>query len=276
MNRETTLITGASSGMGMHLAHEFARNGHPLVLTAPDEAELLSVAAEIRAAHGVAVQLLPGDLELPETAERLFGKLQRAGLVIEILVNTASQAHRGKWSEMPLEKDLAMVRLNIEAVLRMAKLFLPPMIARGRGRLLTAFPLAGFEPGPLLAVYHASKAFVLSWSEALATELQDTPITVTALCPDPADADFLANATAGRSATRAFPKASVMAPQDIAKAGYEGLMRKECFIVPGGINKVLAVARRVLSEGAQARHNQKFYEEVPADEVGRTPDEFAA
>ena len=273
MNNDTTLITGAASGIGMHLAHEFARNGHPLVLNAPDAAELQVVAAEIRAAHGVAVQILPGDLEQPETAEAIFGQLQRAGMAIDILVNNAGQGFGGKWWEMPVEQDLAMVRLNIEALLRMTKLFLPPMLARGRGRLLTTALVAGFEAGSLLAVDHASKAFVLSWCEALAAELADTPITVSALCPDPADTDFFPQA--GMVATRAFSKAILMAPQDVAKAGYEGLMKKELFIVPGGMNKVPVAARRILTEDAQARFNEKFYEEVPADEGSRIPGEFA-
>ncbi len=226
MNSETTLITGASSGVGMHLAHEFARNGHPLVLTAPDEAELQSVAAEIRAAHGVAVQILPGNFEQPETAETIFGRLQRAGMAVEIQANNVGRTSCEKWQEMPVEQDLAMVRLNIEAVLRMTKFFVPPMLARGRGRVLTSVSVTGFESGPGLAVDQAIKAFVLAWSEALATELADTTITVTVLCPDSTGPDF-------------SQKACAVAPQDVAKAGYAGLMKKERVIVPGGMDKVL-------------------------------------
>ncbi len=269
MNAETTLITGASSGIGMHLAHEFARHGHPLVLVAPNEAELQSLASEFRASYGVSVRVIAADLEQAESAERIFQELEAEGIVVEILVNNAGHGFRGKSWEIPLERDLSMVRLNIEAVLRLTKLFLPPMVQRGRGRLLTTASVAGFEPGPLLAVYHATKAFVLSWSEALATELDETAITVTALCPGPTDTDFFEKAD--MVDTRAFQKASVMAPQDVARAGYEGLMAEELFVVPGGMNKALVAARRILSEGAQARLNEKFYEKVAPQDVTRAP-----
>lgn len=263
MNNETTLITDASSGLGMHLAYEFARNGHPLVLTAPDETELQSVAAEIRATHGVVVQILPGDLADSETAERLFGRLQRAGMVIEILVNNAGHWSRGKWAEMPMEQDLAMIRQNIEAVLRMTKLFLPPMLACGRGRVLTTAWAVGLEPGPLLAVYQATKAFVLSWSEVLATELADTPITVAALCSGPTDPELP-------------PKARVMTPQDVAKAGYAGLMKKERVIALGGMDKALVGAWRILPAGTQAGLHERFCGEVTDDEARRIPAESVA
>jgi uncharacterized protein len=276
MNAETTLITGSSSGIGLHLAHEFAAHGHPLVLVAPIEAELCAVARDITAKHGVPARVLAADLERPEAAEELYLRLQAENAPVEILVNNAGHGFRGKWWEIPIEVDLSMIRLNIEAVLRLTKFFLQPMIERGRGRILNTASVAGFEPGPLLATYHATKAFVLSWSEALATELQDTAITVTALCPGPTDTDFFPKA--GMLETRAFNGSNMMAPQDVAKAGYKALMDGELFVVPGGMNKTLVAARRVLSEGAQAKMNQKFYEEVPVkDQKRRRGDvEFAA
>ncbi|MDB6151629.1 MAG: hypothetical protein JWL90_82 [Chthoniobacteraceae bacterium] len=272
MNSETTLITGASSGIGLHLAHEFAKNGHPLVLVAPVESELRVVADEITSKFGVTVLVIAKDLELPNSAAEIFDRLQGENVAVEILVNNAGHGFRGKSWQIPIEDDLSVIRLNIEAVLRLTKLFIEPMLRRGRGRILNTASVAGFEPGPLLAVYHASKAFVLSWSEALAVELEGTGLTVTALCPGPTDTDFFPKA--GMMETRAFQSASVSAPQDVAKAGYEGLMKKELFIVPGGMNKALVAARRILSEGAQARLNQKFYEEVPAGEATRERGEF--
>lgn len=261
MSLETTLITGASSGIGLHLAHEFGSHGHPLVLVAPKQDEIEAVGAHLSRAHNVEVHAIAADLEQPESAQGVFDQVSRLGLPIDILVNNAGHGFRGKFWEIPIEKDLSIVRLNIEAVLRLTKLFLPPMIARGHGRLLTTASVAGFEPGPLLNVYHASKAFVLSWSEALATELKDTGVKVTALCPGPTDTDFFPKA--GMEGVRGFQTANVMAPQDVAKAGYDGLMREELFIVPGAMNKALVAARRLLSESAQASMNEKFYEEVP-------------
>jgi short-subunit dehydrogenase len=160
-----------------------------------------------------------------------------------------------------------MVRLNIEAPLRLTKLFIEPMLQRESGRILNTASVAGFEPGPLLNVYHATKAFLLSWSEALSVELEGTGVTVTALCPGPTDTDFFPKA--GMVDTRIFQKGSVSVPQDVARAGYEGLMKEELFVVPGGMNKALVAARRILSEGAQAKLNKRFYEEVAVEDGDR-------
>lgn len=274
MSNETTLITGSSRGIGMHLAREFAKHGHSLVLVAPVEEELQQVATELRSEHGVEVRVISKDLEQPESAEEIFAQLHGEGVAIDILVNNAGHGFRGKSWEIPIEQDISIVRLNIEAVLRLTKLFLPPMVQRGRGRILNTASVAGFEPGPLLNVYHASKAFVLSWSEALAVELEETGVTVTALCPGPTDTDFFPKA--GMMETRAFQSASVSAPQDVAKAGYSGLMKAELFVVPGGMNKALVAARRLLSEEAQAKLNMKFYEELPPEDQKRERGEFEA
>ncbi|MDB6119687.1 MAG: hypothetical protein JWO08_3468 [Verrucomicrobiaceae bacterium] len=267
MNTQTTLVTGASSGIGMHLAHEFARHGHPLILVAPVESELETVAAHMRQAHGVNVHVIAKDLEKPESAQEIFEEVQAQGLEVQILVNNAGHGYRGKTWELPIEKDLSMIRLNIEAPLRLTKLFLPLMVQRQSGSILNTASIAGFEPGPMLNVYHSTKAFLLSWSEALAHELSDTPVTVTALCPGPTDTDFFPKAD--MEGARAFQEASLMAPQEVAKAGYEGLMERKLFVVPGAMNKALVASRRILSESAQASINAKFYEEVPAEKQTR-------
>jgi short-subunit dehydrogenase len=272
MNSETALITGASSGIGFHLAHEFARHGHPLILVAPVQAELEDVAKKIMSEHGVNVIALAKDLESDTAAQEIFDELRRNATDVHILVNNAGHGYRGKSWEISIEHDISMVRLNIEAVLRLTKLFLPPMLQRERGRILNTASVAGFEPGPLLNVYHSTKAFVLSWSEALAIELKKTGVSVTALCPGPTDTDFFPKAD--MLDTKAFQKASVSAPQDVAKAGYEALMKEELFVVPGGMNKALVAARRILSEGAQARINQSFYQEVPRDDQKRERGDF--
>ncbi|HEX6832286.1 MAG TPA: SDR family oxidoreductase [Rudaea sp.] len=222
--RENVLITGSSSGIGLHLAQEFARHGHSLVLVAPNAPELHRVAADIQARHSTPVRVIAADLERPETAAQIFDQLAQDE-PIDILVNNAGHGQKGKFWEIPLERHLSILRLNVEAVLRLTWLFLPPMLSRGRGRILNTASIAGFEPGPLLAVYHATKAFVLSWSEALATELEGTPISVTALCPGPTDTDFFPKANMEN--TRGFQQANLMAPQDVAQAGYEALMKGE-------------------------------------------------
>src|SRR3954465_11368024 len=182
MKNETVLITGSSSGIGMHMAHEFARNGHPLVLVAPVEAELREVAQQLKQFNGGADAIvIPKDLEQSNAAQEIFDELKRRNIDIEILVNNAGHGQLGKFWEIPLERDLGMLRVNVEAVLRLTKLFLPAMIERKRGRILNTASIAGFEPGPGMATYHATKAFVLSLSESLATELKDSGVTLTAL-----------------------------------------------------------------------------------------------
>jgi short-subunit dehydrogenase len=233
-----------------------------VVLVAPVEAELQEVAQHLQSEHGVAATVIAKDLEQPNAAQEIFSDLQQRGVSVEILVNNAGHGQRGKFWEISIEQDLSMVRLNIEAVLRMTKAFLPPMLDRKRGRILNTASVAGFEPGPMLAVYHATKAFVLSLSESLATELKQTGVTLTALCPGPTDTDFFPKAD--MTDTRAMQHA--MAPQDVAKAGYKALMAGERLIIPGGMNKMLVGARRILSEEAQSKLNAKFYEELPPED----------
>ena len=156
MSSERTLITGATSGIGFHLAYQFAKHGHPLVLVAPVEAELAEVARDLETKHGVTVTVIATDLEEDSAPEQIFDALSQDGSGIDILVNNAGHGQRGKFWEIPLERDLSILRLNVQAVLRLTKLFLPSMVRRGRGRILNVASIAGFEPGPLLAVYHAT------------------------------------------------------------------------------------------------------------------------
>ena len=265
MSKETTLITGASSGIGLHLAKEFARHGHPLVLVAPVEAELQAIAADIKGAHGVEVRVIAADLREAgaETAIR-EGVGDNAA---EILVNNAGHGKKGKAWEIALEEDLSMVRLNVEAVLRLTKMFLPRMVERGRGRILNTASVAGFEPGPGYAVYAATKAFVLSYSESLATELEGTGVTVTALCPGPTDTDFFPKAD--MMGTRAFQQAQLMAPQEVAEAAYKALMAADRVIVPGLANKAMVFARRFLPESVQARLNEMLTDDAPPEKQKR-------
>lgn len=261
MSIHVTLITGASSGIGLHLAEEFASHGHNLFLVAPDQGELAKIAVQLKTRYKVEVDYLARNLEQSSSSQRIREELEKRGMIVEILVNNAGLGFWGKTWEIPLEDDLATLRLNIEAVLRLTKVFLPGMIERGRGWILNTASVAGFEPGPLLNVYHASKAFVLSWSEGLAVELENTGVIVTALCPGPTDTDFFPKA--GMEKMRVFQQARVMAPQEVARVGYEALMDAKLFVVPGAVNKALVMARRILSEESQAKFNRMCYEEAP-------------
>jgi short-subunit dehydrogenase len=282
MNKETTLITGASSGIGLHLATEFAKHGHPLIVVAPVESELREISENLNSNFQVESVVIAKDLRDPDAALEIREEL--GGRAVEILVNNAGVGQKGKAWEIPLEEDLSTVRLNIEAVLRMNKAFLPAMVAQGKGRILHTASTAGFEPGPGYAVYAASKAFLLSYSEALATELEGTGITVTALCPGPTDTDFFIKADMLQ--TRAFQEAQLMAPQDVASAAYKALMSGDRVIVPGVVNKAFVFARRFLPESAQAKLQEALVTDVPGrkqkrvrgererqkNEVGRPPE----
>ena len=257
---QLALITGATSGIGLHLAREFARQGHPLVLVAPVQSELDTIASGLRAEFSVEVHGIAADLREAGSADRIFIRLEALGLAPGILVNNAGLGRSGKFWEIPLEDDISMIRLNIEAVIRLTKRFLPTVLTSG-GRLLITASIAGFDPGPRMAVYHATKAFVLSWSEALATELQGTPVSLTVLCPGPVDTDFFPKA--GLVDSGAFQKAQVMAPQEVATAAYQALMDGDRMVVPGIANKALVFASRFLPEAGQARINEKFYAPTP-------------
>jgi len=272
MRTETALITGAASGIGLALAKEFAKHGHNLVLTSRVRSELREVAGELTSKYNVEVGTIAFDLQNPNGPEQLFDAIQREAVLVDILVNNAGLGFRGRFWEIPIEDQLSIVRVNIEAVIRMTYLFLPQMIRRNQGRIMNTASIAGFEPGPLLAVYHASKAFVLSFTEALATELEDTDLTVTALCPGPTDTDFFTKA--GMMDTKAFQKAHVMAPQQVAELAYKGLMRGDRTIVAGGANKALTFARRFMTEGAQAKMNKKFYEKAKPSQRKRHRGDF--
>ncbi len=273
-SNDLALITGASSGIGYHLAREFARHGHSLILVAPVLSELERVSMEIEREFQVGVQPLARDLSQEHAPGELFATLSGSNTHVDILVNNAGLGQRGRFWENPPERDILMLRLNIEAVVRLTRLFLPPMLERRHGRILNTASIAGFEPGPTLAVYHATKAFVLSLSESLATELQETGVTLTALCPGPTDTDFFDKAD--MVDTAAFQKANLMAPQDVAKAGYEALIKGERVIVAGGMNKAMVAARRLLPESLQARKNEKLYEETDPAERKRQPGEKEA
>lgn len=271
--KETVLITGASSGIGFELAREFAQNGHDLVIVASIEPELLDAARRLSAEYGVNVKAITEDLRREAAADDIFAQVAASGLSVQILVNNAGIGRRGRFWETPLEDDISMIRLNVEAGVRLTKRFLPAMLFNRRGRILNTASLAGFEPGPMMAIYHATRAFMLSWSEALATELKDTGVSLTVLCPGPADTEFLENA--GMVDPRLFQEGPVMAPQEIAVTAYKALMEGERMIVPGVINKALVLGSQLLPDAALEKITEKLYDDTDEPARKRQPGEVA-
>jgi short-subunit dehydrogenase len=238
--KETALITGASSGIGLDLARLFAKDGCDVVLVARSEGKLRELAAELERDCGVKAHVIALDLAQPHAAQAL---VQRLPVAIDVLVNNAGFGVTGPFVETDLAKELEMIQVNIVALTELTKLLLPPMVARRRGRVLNVASTAAFQPGPLMAVYYATKAYVLSFSEAIADELRDSGVTVTALCPGPTETGFAA--VADMTTTRLFNVAKPMSSADVARAGYAAMKRGRRVVIPGVKNKLLTQSVRV-------------------------------
>jgi len=242
--RQTALVTGASGGIGRELAREFAAGGYDLVLVARSGGKLEELAAELRERHGVAARVLAKDLAKPGTPDEIFQDLAGAGIEVDVLVNNAGFATFGPFAETDLVAEIEEIQLNVAALTHLTKRFLPAMLARRRGGVLNLASTAAFQPGPLMAVYYATKAYVLSFSEALAEELRGTGVTVTALCPGPTTTGFQARADMAGSGLFSGPL-KVMDAAAVARAGYEGFRAGKRLVIPGLINKIGVQSVRV-------------------------------
>jgi uncharacterized protein len=237
MKKMTALVTGASGGIGEELARLFAADGHDLVLVARSRDKLARLAEELEGKHGVAASVLQADLARPESPREIFEELRGAGMTVDALVNNAGFGSYGLFAETDLQSELDLLQVNVVALTHLSKLFLPGMIARRRGYLMNVASTAAFQPGPLLAVYYASKAYVLSLSEALANECEGTGVVVSALCPGPTETGFVA--AAGMGDSKLFDRA-VMDARTVAEAGYRGLLAGKTIVIPGLRNNLLA------------------------------------
>jgi short-subunit dehydrogenase len=238
------LVTGASSGIGLELATLLARDRHDLVVVGRTAESLERVAAGLREELHVEVAVVVQDLAAPDAHRAVARELARRALAnIDVLVNNAGFGVYGLFAETPLEKELEMLRVNVAAPTALTKLVLPGMLARRRGRILNVASTAAFQPGPLMAAYYASKAYVLSFSEAIANEVAGSGVTVTALCPGPTITEF--QKKAGVESTRLFTGPLVSDARRVALAGYRGMMRGRRVVIPGIGNFLLAEAVRV-------------------------------
>ena len=236
------LITGASAGIGAELAREFARHGHQVVLTARRVAQLETLAEEIVAAGAKQPHVIAADLEAAGGTDRLAQGLAERGLEPAIVVNNAGFGLSGNAADLDIGAQLRMVDLNARAVTDLSLRFIDAM-ARHRGGILNVASIAGFVPGPGLAVYHATKAYVVSFSEALHQELKPRGVRVSALCPGPVPTEF--QARAGIAGGR-YPRLLERSAARVARDGYRGFMRGDRVIVPGSYNKIVAMAARLM------------------------------
>ena len=244
MTRPIALVTGASSGIGLEFATLLARDGHELVCVARSRERLEQIARGLREEFGGAVTVIARDLAKPEAARDVAAEVESLGLPIEVLVNNAGFGVYGRFAETPLEQELAMIQVNLVALTELTKRILPGMLRRGRGRILNVASTAAFGPGPLMAVYYATKAYVLSFSEALANETSGTGVTVTALCPGPTITEFQTRAGVGGS--RLFHSPLLRNARSVALAGYQGMRRGKRVVVPGLGNLLLVEAVRAI------------------------------
>ena len=241
MNK-TALITGASGGIGYELAKLFAKDRYDLVLVARSAGKLTQFADELEQQFGVSAKAVPLDLTTASAPQSLFDELQRDGITVDVLVNNAGYGVLGEFAKVSLEDNLGQIQLNITTLTHLTRLFLGPMIERRSGKILNVASTAGFQPGPLMSVYYASKAYVISFSEALANELHGTGVTVTCLCPGATDTAF--QGRAGLENTLLFKKLRPMTAGDVARDGYHGLMAGKVMVISGFRNWLLAESVR--------------------------------
>jgi uncharacterized protein len=230
----TALVTGASMGIGLELAKVFAEHGHSLVLVARSEEKLKSLADELEARHGVTVRVVPADLAGADAADRIFETVTGAGVVVDYLVNNAGFGTAGPFLDAELGREVEMVRVNVLALTHLTHLFARGMVERRRGGILNIASTAGFQPGPNMAVYYATKAYVVSFSEALAEEIRSTGVVVTAYCPGPVATEFAR--TAGNAESLLFKRFAVATPRSVAEGAYRALFRGRVVAVHGFLN----------------------------------------
>ncbi len=242
--KKTALITGASSGIGLDFARLFAEGGYDVVLVARTESKLKALADELGTKHGVRALAVAADLADPAAPGRLMERLKAEGMQVDVLVNNAGYAGYGAFAETDAKMELDMIQVNIVALTALTKAVLPGMLARKSGRILNVASTAAFQPGPLMAVYYATKAYVLSFSEALANETQGTGVTITCLCPGPTKTGFQERAKMEES--KLVKGKDIMDSLTVARAGYEGLHEGRAVVIPGFMNKVLVQSVRFL------------------------------
>lgn len=246
--RPTALITGASGGIGEALAVQLAGQGVNVILVARTESKLRALADRLSAAHGVRADVVALDLANPHAPQRLYEAVDALGLHADFLINNAGFASYGEFSKLPLEGEMEMIQVNIATLTELTHRFLPGMVERGRGRVLNVASTAAFMPGPLMSVYYASKAYVLSFSEALNEELRGTGVSVTALCPGPVRTGFQARAQMedSRLLSSAVNRVTMLSAEEVAKQGLDAMFRGQGAHVAGLGNRLLTLMPRLL------------------------------
>jgi short-subunit dehydrogenase len=248
LDRGTALVTGASAGIGEALTERFASEGHDVVLVARREGRLREVAERIENEHGVTAHVAPADLSNREDRTELYAAVTGRGIEVDYLVNNAGVGTQGKFTEIDLDRDLDLVELNVAAPTHLSKLFVRDMVGRGGGGVLTVASTAAFQPGPYMSTYYASKAYELSFSQALHEELREDGVTATVLCSGPVATEFQERAEMTDTIIGRQDGGFIrwMAADDVARVGYRGLAEGRAVVVPGTTNRLLRLAAKLL------------------------------
>ena len=252
---ETVLITGASSGIGREFSKLFAEKGYRLVITARREKNL----AELKKMYPENnVEVIPCDLGSEAGAEYLYNEVKKRSIKVDILINNAGFGLFGEFYETDIEKEKKMIDLNVKALVELSKYFLQEMLGRNSGRILNVASIAAFQPGPYMSVYYASKAFVLSFSEALRNEVRNTGVCISVLCPGPVETEFEKSSELTKS--KLFSKLKPVTAEKVAYAGYRGLMKNRAVIIPGFFNRAAITAGTFVPTGIKVNIARKIQE----------------
>ncbi len=239
----TALITGASGGIGYELGKLFAADGYNVVLVARSADKLTAFANELQQQHNILATPLAADLNNPQAPQQVFDTLAQRGISIQALVNNAGYGICGQFAEIPLAESLGQIQLNITALTHLTRLFVPAMVARGEGRILNVASAAAFQPGPGMAVYYATKAYVLHFSEAMHYELRQTGVTATCLCPGPVLTGFQSRAHMGEA--KLMKVLAVLSPERVATIGYRAMQKGKPVAVAGWMNWLVSNSVRI-------------------------------
>ena len=254
----TALITGASGGIGYELAKLFARDHYNLVLVARSADKLAQLATELEKAYKIRATVVTADLSRPSGPEQVFAATQKAGIDVDVLVNNAGAGQFGLYVDTDLQQELGQLQLNITSLTHLTKLYLPPMVQRRCGRILNVASTAAFQPGPLMAVYYATKAYVLSLSSALSNELKGTGVTATCLCPGPTTTEFHKRAAMDASK---IMRAPFMDAKSVAEIGYRAMLKGKPVAIAGAMNWLVAQSTRLAPRSWTAAVARKVQEQ---------------
>jgi len=244
MSTKTALITGASSGIGLEFARIFAMNNCNVIITARTEENLITLAKELTEKYKIEVRIIVKDLSIPTAPQEIYDELKLENIEVEYLINNAGFGGYGKFHTTDWTHEEKMIQVNITSLVNLSKLFVKDMVKRNSGRILNVASTAAFQPGPLMSIYYASKAFVVSFSEAMAYELKDTNVTVTALCPGPTKSNF--HIAANIKESKLTKGRHIPTSYDVALFGYKAMMKGKTTVIEGAMNKFLRFASWIL------------------------------